>query len=570
MSKFLFLKKWIIENKFFFVGFLLSLSLLWPLFKAPYFSHHDDVQVIRLYEMSKCFKDGQIPCRLVPDLGGLYGYPIFNYYAPLPYYFGEIIYFISNSLIFSAKIMFAASFLGAYVFMYLLGRKIWGEMGGSIAGIFYSFAPYHSVDFYVRGAMGEMWALMLFPLNLWAFLRLIEKINIVNLLISSFSVALLFTSHNLSAMIFSPVIMVWIIMLFLKKKEKKFIWFSVFSFLLGLALSAFYLLPMLVEKNLVHVETTTYGYFSYTEHFKGLRKLLLDTSWGWGASVREVPGGEKDGLSFQIGWVHLLSWVVVLILAFKSPIKDKFIRMVVLFSSVGVLVSIFMIHPRSEFVWKAIESLKFIQFPWRFLMLTIFFISFLSGGIFFFLQNQKIKKIMWIVLVTLVVILNFSHFRPEKFIQTSDKELLTGENWDKQIKRSIFDYLPIYAKAPPAELATKRYEILSGDIKVINYKEGTNWISFNTYSKTNSTIRLSQYYFPDWKILIDEKETSIEYNNSLGLMTINIPKGDHKIEARFYDTPIRSISNIISLITVLLMAFLFLYNLKKDKKNTEN
>ena len=76
----------------FILGLVLSLSLLWPLLVAPSFKHHDDVSIIRLYEMDRCFKDGQIPCRWVPDLGNLYGYPLFNYYAPLPYYFGWLIY----------------------------------------------------------------------------------------------------------------------------------------------------------------------------------------------------------------------------------------------------------------------------------------------------------------------------------------------------------------------------------------------------------------------------------------------------------------------------------------------
>src|SRR5258708_7593141 len=91
----------------FIVGLVLSLSLLWPLFQAPFFTHHDDIQTIRLYEMDRCFKDKQIPCRWVPDLGGLYGYPLFNYYAPLPYYFGELIYYFTHSLIISVKLMFA-------------------------------------------------------------------------------------------------------------------------------------------------------------------------------------------------------------------------------------------------------------------------------------------------------------------------------------------------------------------------------------------------------------------------------------------------------------------------------
>src|SRR3990172_1951592 len=150
-------------HKEFIIGLLITLSLLWPLFAGSYFTHHDDVQVIRIYEMGKCFKDFQIPCRWVPDLGGLYGYPIFNYYAPLPYYFGELVYLLTGRLLFAVKAMFTLSFVAAYIFMYLLASKFFGKMGGSVSAIFYSFAPYHALDFYIRGAMGEMWALALFP-----------------------------------------------------------------------------------------------------------------------------------------------------------------------------------------------------------------------------------------------------------------------------------------------------------------------------------------------------------------------------------------------------------------------
>src|SRR3989338_7964146 len=101
--------KFVSLNKEFIIGLILTVALFWPLFASPYFTHHDDVQIIRIFEMDRCFKDHQIPCRWVPDLGGLYGYPIFNYYAPLPYYFGELIFFLTNNLLISAKTLFAVS-----------------------------------------------------------------------------------------------------------------------------------------------------------------------------------------------------------------------------------------------------------------------------------------------------------------------------------------------------------------------------------------------------------------------------------------------------------------------------
>lgn len=559
------MRRLLILHKEFFIGLVLTSFLLWPLFVAPFFSHHDDVQIIRLFEMDNCFKDGQIPCRWVPNLGGLYGYPIFNYYAPLPYYFGEIIYSLTKSLILSVKILFALTFLGSFVFMYLLAKKFWGNLGGLISGIFYAYAPYHAVDFYVRGAMGEMWALMLFPAVFWIFIKLWEKATIYNLLLCAFLLAALFTSHNLSTMIFTPFLLIWIVLLFFKKQQKKFLIFGCLSFLLAVLIASFYLLPMIFEKNLVHVDTTTFGYFSYTEHFKGLRKVVFDRSWGWGSSIREVPGGERDGLSFQIGWVHLLGWLLSIYISIILWKKNRWLSLLIAFCSFAILLSVFMIHPRSEFVWKSIESLKYLQFPWRFLILVIFFISFIAGSLT--LINFKFKRYLLTAVLIAVVAMNFSYFRPEKFIQTDDKTLLTGKDLDKQIKRSIFDYLPIYAKEPPAELATERYKILTGDSKILDFKEGTNWIKFKTETNTHTIIRLSQYYFPDWKIFVDGVEIAIEYkNNSLGLMTFILGKGNHTIEARLFDTPIRTISNMLTAVGFLLSGLLIFISSKRARR----
>lgn len=550
----------------FWIGLTITVILLWPLVAAPYFTHHDDVQVIRLFEMGKCIKDLQIPCRWVPDLGGMYGYPIFNYYAPLPYYIGEIFYFLSGSLILGAKFMFAIPFIGAYVFMYLLARKLWGEAGGVLSAIFYSLAPYHAVVFYVRGAMGEMWALMIFPALLWALLRLKDSTKITNVLLLSLMLSFLILSHNLSTLVFLPIFLSLAAIIFFQQKDFRFLKFFGLSLSLGFLLSAFYLVPMTLEKSFVHVETTTYGYFSYTEHFKGLRKLLLDNSWGWGASVREIPGGEKDGMSFKIGWVHLLAWLLSAITAKYLWKKNRKASISIIFASLIATVSIFMVNPKSEFVWKTVEPLKFIQFPWRFLMLIIFSISFMSGSIML-LFNGKYKNILWTTLAILVVAVNLAYFRPEKFLTVSENELLSGKNWDRQIKRSIFDFLPIYAKAPPAELATSPYEILYGDVQIKDFKQGTNWITFEADATGHSIMRLSQYYFPDWKVTVDGQYVKVDYeNNSLGLMTIIFGEGNHKVEARLYDTPVRALSNIATVSGFLVFVLLIFTQIPKTRK----
>ncbi len=543
------------RNKFpFFSGLVVSLFLLWPMLAAPYFSHHDDMQATRLYEMHQCFKDFQFPCRWVPDLGGEYGYPLYNYYAPLAYYYGEIWYLITGNLILSAKIMFSTAFIGGYIFMYLLGRRLWGEWGGSLSGIFFSYAPYHASLLYVRGAMGELWGIMFFPLILWGALKLKEKSNLRFSVLLALTIAGLATAHNLSTMLFLPIFVLFV--LIIGFKQKKFLCLALISLILGLSLSAFYILPAKLESDLVHVDSTYSGYFYFTEHFKGLRKLILDRSWGWGASVLEVNGA-LDGMSFQIGWIHLLGWILSLFAGLKLWKDHRSHSLIIVFASTVVIGSMFMINVRSQDIWKALDWMKYIQFPWRFLGIIIFGISMMVGSIFLVIANKYIFPI-WAILTFCVTVYNVGFFYPERFSLITDQALRSGKVWDSQIKRSIFDYLPIYAKAPPAELATIRYEVLSGDADIKNYREGSNWISFDASAKIRSVVRLSQYYFPDWVITIDKKNTDIDYKNDLGLMTINLDPGDHLVEAKLHDSGIRRFGNYTSLIGAL-VAISFIY-----------
>jgi uncharacterized membrane protein len=64
---------------------LLSMVAVWPLFGGGMIVTGDTSHAIRIYEMHQCLSDGQLPCAGCPTWNG-YGYPLFNYYPPLPYY----------------------------------------------------------------------------------------------------------------------------------------------------------------------------------------------------------------------------------------------------------------------------------------------------------------------------------------------------------------------------------------------------------------------------------------------------------------------------------------------------
>src|SRR5688500_17028486 len=102
---------------------VISIIISIPIFQSGYFTHHDDLQVMRIFEMRKCLEDFQIPCRWVPDLGYGNGFPLFNFYPVLPYYIGAILSYIFGFVV-SAKIIFLIPLMLAGFSMYILAKSI--------------------------------------------------------------------------------------------------------------------------------------------------------------------------------------------------------------------------------------------------------------------------------------------------------------------------------------------------------------------------------------------------------------------------------------------------------------
>src|SRR3972149_9848630 len=126
--------------------FLISLLFTSRLFRSGLFYMYDDMQVIRVLQMDKCMMDVQIPCRWVPDLGLGFGYPLYIYYAPLPYYFMEIIHAVGISFISSVKVGFIASVFISALFFYLFSKRFLSGVSAIVASLVFVFLPFRASD----------------------------------------------------------------------------------------------------------------------------------------------------------------------------------------------------------------------------------------------------------------------------------------------------------------------------------------------------------------------------------------------------------------------------------------
>ena len=169
------------------------------------------------------------------------------------------------------------------------------------------------------------------------------------------------------------------------------------------------------------------------------------------------------------------------------------------------------------------------------------------------------------ILIVVGFIMTFNFFKPKNWLPISDHDKFSGKSWEKQLTISIFDYLPIYAKLPPNKKAPELPEVLAGKVEFIEYKKGSDFQTGKVLVEEDAKIRLPLFDFPGMKVWLDDKV--VEHNHDdcsgeeycLGLINFYLPKGEHIIKAELTDTPIRAVGNIISLVSILAIAGIFVW-----------
>lgn len=517
-----------------FLTLIFALVASHRLWRPGYFSMQDDIHVFRLQQFDECLRDGQIPCRFISQGGLGYGYPLFNYYSPLPYAVAESFHSLGLSLIDSLKISFILPFFLGSVGMFLLASWHFGLVGGLIASALFTFAPYHAVDVFVRGALAEFWAISLMPLTLYFIAQKSSSFF-------SLSLLLLLLSHNLSSLYFLPLVILYA--WYLKRLSVNFFQ----SLFLSFGLASFFILPAFFEKNLTTVNTMTQGYFSYVNHFATLSQLFISRFWGYGASL----WGPVDDMSFQIGHLH---WLVPLFVLLFSLRSKKIDRLPFFVFAIG-LFAVFLTHNRSTFLWQALPLLQFYQFPWRFLGLAVLCFSFVSAKI-----TRNIYLATIIILATIG--LNFNYFHEDLWYSVTDSAYFSPAAIYRQSAAGLKDYWPSSTQEFPTTMAQTPPQFSSPQANLLSFHKTSQKIQGEATNSGPDPLELilPAVYFPNWQLTINHQPASYQIDPRFGQIVLSLPPGNSTFELKFTDTPIRRLANIISLISL----FLFIIKLKYD------
>lgn len=551
---------------FLIIILILSIGALKPLMNPYFFPMHDDTQPSRVYEMAKSLSYGQFPVRWVDDLGYGYGYPLFNFYAPLPYYTGSIFNLLGISAISSTKIMFAIGILLSGITMYFLGSFFAGNFAGIAASMLYLYAPYHAVNIFVRGAVGEYYAYAFLPFLILGITILIRSFRDINqtkraIIIGSLGYAGILLSHNILGLITTYfllfMLVTYFLILFITGQNKSIIFYFICIILLGFGVSAFFTLPAVIEKNYTKVEELTKGGSEYNKHYLYLDQLW-DSPWGFAGSAP----GRSDGMSFKIGKIHIIVGVIATFFLYNLWKKRKlhnYLLSIYLFTVVVFLLSVILMTEQSYIIWQLLPGFTFIQYPWRLINFSILSLSLMSSLVFINIKKSSYQGVLAIILIVLTIGFNLKYFIPQLYTNPKEEDYIGNDNLKFKISRISDEYLPSEFIIPQQSINIPIQAIEETDFlkikKIIKETPTEKVYDIQVFQSQDFLTNVSA--FPGWKVYGNDRQ--LPFSSKEGRINLQLTNGSLILRLKFENTPIRTAANTISLLSIFLLVYVSLF-----------
>ena len=528
-------------KKYYFLIILVSLLAVWPFFRKGYFESHDgEWMIIRFSAFHQTLRSGQFPVRFVDRLNNNYGYPVLNFLYPLPFYLAEIPKVLGFGFVDSIKIVFVLSTVSSALAMFWALSQIFDKRASLAGSIVYLFIPYRFVDLYVRGSLGESLAFAIVPLVAGCIFK-IAKGNKLYMPLLSISTACLILSHNVIAILFLPFFLIISLVLIEKDKIK-----TVNTFIMGILISTFFWLPALYDLRFVRLSQIDIS--NVADHLVNPLNLIIP-SWGYGPNPNE-----PSGLSVQFGLVTLAIILSAIYLRWKMKTKNLTVDIfLVIFFLIFFLMTKF-----SLFFWQSLPFIDVIQFPWRLLSLIVFVSALLTA---FVITAAKGKKaLLTFLIISASIISTIVYTKPSAFVDRGEGFYSTNED-----STTVQDeYLPLWVKEKSTNRAERKVEVIEGNAQIT--QSLTKAVDYQTTidALTNSKIQVNTIYFPGFKVTVDGKNVPIDYQNQSGLVTFNLPQGEHTAIIKYKRSPVHLGSEIISLIALSATGVFFYLQWRKQ------
>ena len=547
--------------------------------------------LVRVHQLVYSLRAGIFPVRWMPQAAYGLGYPFFNFYASLPFYLAAALKLVGFGYIWSVKLTQALGFVLAAMAMYTLSQELWrsgafpraeeqtprvAALTSLLVAFVYSCAPFHMLNVYVRGdSLSEFFAFVFFPLILCRILRLHRKPNVHNAIWVALSYAGLLLTHNISAVIFTPFALLYVLILTVRQPLREISeapsdiaprpahtqWTSALFCLAalgaGAVLSCWFWLPALAESGSVYLRDMTTGYFHYGQHFRSLDLVQRSAAFDYSITGDQNP--------FRMGLVQAALALAGLVALAAWWSRERRFEPQSAFLTLVLAGSTFMITPLSRLLWDHLPLLPLVQFPWRFLSLQAVGTSLVVA----YLVPRRPRSILGVtfLLGTIVFLSAWVGLHPERlFIGEADitpQRLMLYEYFTANVGTTIrTDYLPIAVDPRPytSEVLLSKAEkpvplALEGHVASAQLVDAgpisERWLI--EVDSPASLLAFHTYYFAGWGAVVDGQQTTVEAIPGLGYIGLRLGPGRHEVLLHLTRTSVQRLTEGSSALVALLL-----------------
>jgi len=563
-----------------------------PLLNSAYFfqAHDAPHSVFFLVGFDQTFRDGFLWPRWAPDFAFGYGYPLFNIYAPLAFYVAELWHMVGFGFVSSVKVTYVLATVVGGLTMYGFVSRLFGRAAGLLSGVVYMFLPFHLAEMYVRSAFPEYVALALLPANLWAFHSLMNRPTVRRGAVAGLVFGMLALTHHSSLFTFTPLLAAYILFLAVGwwgkggwRAARAKLWPAALAGGLGVCLGAIYLFPLVAEAGYVKVAQWTAFNYAYQNHFV-YPAQFMSPFWGYGYSG---PGLE-DGMPFQLGVVPVVlvlsSFALLLVNRLQGPPgmnrEGEAVRQPERWFFLGALaVMVWLMTPGAALVWDALPIASLVQFPWRLLGLAMLSLSIVAGSLTSLLcgenpvvsdcgladdkgsdsgsNTREVVPVELGLLVLVVVLGSYAytqpHYTPVEPWRETPRAVVEWDRFSPADRVAMVIYTDEQPTTGPMEQQYLDNQsltvaaVIAGEGSVETLRHGGASDELLVRAAGPVVVQFYTYDYPGWRVTMDGQPLAHRHDPPHGLITVDVPAGEHHLILRMGSTPMRLVGTGLSL-----------------------
>ncbi|MEE8806835.1 MAG: hypothetical protein SOI44_00270 [Lactimicrobium sp.] len=547
--------------------FLLASVIFALLFCIPYLGkdllpieHDTFFHVARIQALSDAIGHKDFLPAIFPLQNNGYGYASPLFYNDLFLLPGALLVRLGMPVANSYKLLILLeTMLASYAMMVLVYRISKKQSAAILAGCAYVFANYHVTDVYVRGALGEVQALIFLPIVIeGVYIILVENSRRWYMLAAGLACLLL--SHNLTFLM-GCILLVILCLLYVKTMTREQFATLCKGVLAAFLMTVFFSLPMLQQ---LHSNTFYLDYYGSSSDLGagslGLWKYFAEKTV-FGYSDNSLPHNRQ--MVLNVG--YFVTFAPLLWFAKKKEKNEnsRFVTSLLIIGYISILL------PCSLIPWDYMDVLRIMQFPWRLLEIGLVCLC-VPAGIAFSSFFQK--KTLQVIAVCALCCEGIYHVVPvftRTFGMTSTtswQDVQNGKLCDPYYSATYMrvelaggDYLPL----PSVDYRTIKQEIMDSDLQPLNisFEKDYNRLSFSLINKdTNKTIVLPLTWYLGYHLyrIYNGIKTEIQIQPTEGgLVSFQADQAGNYI-CVYESTILRNICIAVSMICFVIVILLYL------------